>query len=341
MTSMTDEQIDISIIIKALNEEKYIARAIESALHGIEGHQGEVILADSLSSDHTVEIASRYPVKIVQLNRPEDRSCGVGPQLGYQYACGRYIYILDGDMILEPEFIQKAINVMRARPDVAGIAGVVKELGGGNYEFEARKARSGLWSDVGEHEWLVMGALYRREAIESVGYFSNFNMHAFEEQELGLRLRNHGWKLIRIETPAVQHHGHTVGTLELMRRRWRSRYLDGPGEILRATWGKPYFWKALKSQRRLVIMTGFWLWFMLSLFIAPWYLPPFLITVIIMLAFFIVTWVKKRSFYQSGIGFLLWPVRVAGLLRGLFRPQRSPSRPITSTVIVSNGLRPC
>ena len=72
-----------SIIIKALNEEKGIAATLQSALRTLKAVGGEVILADSCSSDRTVEIARGFPVRIVQLTHPQERCCGVGPQLGY------------------------------------------------------------------------------------------------------------------------------------------------------------------------------------------------------------------------------------------------------------------
>src|SRR5579872_4854938 len=100
----------ISIIIKALNEERHIAAAIESALAAIEGIDGEVILADSASTDRTVAIAASYPVKVVSLRRMEDRSCGAGVQLGYQYSTGRYVCLIDGDMRLDRDFVAAAIG---------------------------------------------------------------------------------------------------------------------------------------------------------------------------------------------------------------------------------------
>ena len=51
---------------------------------------GEVILADSASTDRTIEIAAKYPIKIVTLQPVEDRSCGTGVQLAYQYSAGRF-----------------------------------------------------------------------------------------------------------------------------------------------------------------------------------------------------------------------------------------------------------
>lgn len=69
----------VSVIIKALNEEDHIASAIESALAGTAGMNAEIILADSLSTDRTIEIAKQYPIRIASLSRPQDRSCGVVP----------------------------------------------------------------------------------------------------------------------------------------------------------------------------------------------------------------------------------------------------------------------
>ena len=60
----------VSVIIKTLNEEQRIAATIESALDAIKQLGGEVIIADSGSSDRTLEIASQYPVTIAQLLPP-------------------------------------------------------------------------------------------------------------------------------------------------------------------------------------------------------------------------------------------------------------------------------
>src|SRR5580704_7273961 len=81
----------VSIIIKALNEERNIAAAIESAIAALAGLDGEVILADSLSTDQTVAIARRYPITIATLKSIEARSCGAGAQLGFQHSKGEFI----------------------------------------------------------------------------------------------------------------------------------------------------------------------------------------------------------------------------------------------------------
>lgn len=59
--------MSVSIIIKTLNEEKRIAEAVESALKALPGGKVEVIVADSGSTDRTIEIAQSYPIKISTL----------------------------------------------------------------------------------------------------------------------------------------------------------------------------------------------------------------------------------------------------------------------------------
>src|SRR5262245_62095924 len=95
----------VSILIKALNEETNIAGAIESAIAALDGISGEILLADSLSTDATVEVARTYPIRIVTLARARDRSCGIGAQLGYQYSSGDYICVMDGDQRLYRGFL--------------------------------------------------------------------------------------------------------------------------------------------------------------------------------------------------------------------------------------------
>ena len=131
----------VSVIIKALNEERHIAAAIESALAAVEGIHAEVIIADSASTDRTVEISSRYPVKIVQLARPDERGCGVGPQLGYQHGSGSYICLMDGDMVLDAGFIKRGLDFLSRNPSVAGVGGLIVEKNVTNLEFRRRVKR--------------------------------------------------------------------------------------------------------------------------------------------------------------------------------------------------------
>ena len=68
-----DRRERVTVIIKALNEERHIDAAIRSALAALAGIDGEVILSDSGSADRTVEIARQYPITILQLKNTAER----------------------------------------------------------------------------------------------------------------------------------------------------------------------------------------------------------------------------------------------------------------------------
>ena len=319
--------IPVSVIIKALNEERHIEAAIRSALAALQGIGGEVILADSGSSDRTVEIARQYPITIVQLKNISERCCGIGPQLGFQLARGEFVYILDGDMELDPGFLPAGLAALAAEQQLGGVGGLVEEESNASYQFRGRKRR-GSEGIARYCKWLDMGGLYRAAALRAVGYFSNRNLHAYEEMDLGLRLGVRGWTLRRIAVRSVLHHGRAEGNWALLARRWRSRYLDGAGELLRAAIGRRYFLRAAATQRHL--LAGLLIWCgliggLLLLPLTPWLL---LTTLAGVFGLVLVRTVRTGSIADAWFGQVVWQVTSLAMVRGFFRKKRDPMEPI-------------
>ncbi len=339
---MTTNNITLSVVIKALNEEDHIAGAIESALRAISEVGGEVILADSHSTDKTVEIASRYPIKIVRLNRAQDRCCGVGGQLGYQFSTGKYVCIVDGDMELVDGFIVNAICDLEKNPSIAGVGGRIVEKNLESLEFQARLLRAPENLQPGIVDRLNGGGVYRRSAIESIGYFTNKNLHSYEEYELGIRLRSAGWILKRLPTNAILHFGHKTEAFALLFRRWRSGYALGLGELLRSSLGKPYFAVILREIQVFRLYTA----------VITWWVALFLLVafelfvgyggefaVFLALLPIAVMTIKKRSLVMGIYSLVSWNVYALGMLRGLFNRQRFPSDPIDAETVMYDGHR--
>lgn len=76
----------VSIIIRCLNEEKHIGRLLsgimEQTIKDI-----EIIVVDSGSTDATLSVASRFPIKIIHI-RPQDFSFGYALNVGCAAATG-------------------------------------------------------------------------------------------------------------------------------------------------------------------------------------------------------------------------------------------------------------
>lgn len=327
--------MSVSVLIKTLNEQERIGATIESVLAAI-GPQDEVIVADSGSRDGTLEIASRYRIKVVQIAPQEAPSCGLGPQLAYQYARGDYLCLLDGDMVLDPDFLARARAFLDAHPDAAGVGGHVEEMNLQNLEFARRKARGGSEYAAGPVDRLNGGGLYRRAAVDQAGYLSDRNLHGYEEFDLGIRLRALGWTLHRLDIPFVQHFGYEMNAYALLLRRWRSKYLRGIGEVLRAGWGKAHWPALLTGIRELRLWAAVYggLISMLALLVL---VPDKSVAIGICLAMALgavaVMSLKHRSVSLGVYAVTAWLFMAAALPLGFFQPRRDPAAWIESRVV--------
>jgi glycosyltransferase involved in cell wall biosynthesis len=82
----------ISIIIRCYNEEQHIGRLLEGIkLQTVQ--DSEIIVVDSGSTDATLAIASRYPIRIVSINK-EDFSFGYSLNAGCSAASGDILVVV-------------------------------------------------------------------------------------------------------------------------------------------------------------------------------------------------------------------------------------------------------
>lgn len=311
----------VSILVKTLNEAANIERCVRSCLAALDGIDGEVIVADSLSDDETVVLASRYPVQVVQLRHRRDRGCGVGAQLAYQHSRGKYVYVIDGDMELPPDFVREALAVMEREPRVGGVSGQLEELHPDTDLARIRgKRRRSAHAGVGPVQALHGGGLYRREAIDDAGgYLTHPSLHAHEEFELALRLRARGWSLIRIAAVSMRHAGHTDAAFSLLLRRWRSGYAYGSGELIRLTAGQPYFGRVLRTFPFHFLAWAWWLVAVVSIALLPWNPWAAAIALFASLLPILGMMVVKRSAFLGLYAVAGWHVFAAGAVVGAVR----------------------
>lgn len=90
---------DISIIIRTLNEEKYLSELLKSIKKQIiKNLKYEIVIIDSGSSDKTLEIAERYRCRITYIEKNKF-SFGRSLNLGCLFSKGKYLVFISGHCV--------------------------------------------------------------------------------------------------------------------------------------------------------------------------------------------------------------------------------------------------
>lgn len=95
--------VSISVIIPAINEEKYISTALESLRKQIY-RNFEIIVKDGESTDRTVEIAEEYTNNVISC---KDVSVGQARNQGAEEASGDILVFMDADSEPPPNTLEK------------------------------------------------------------------------------------------------------------------------------------------------------------------------------------------------------------------------------------------
>jgi len=326
-----NKKTSITVSIKTLNEAQGIEKTIDSVRAQLQDYPHQIIVADSLSTDNTRELAVAKDAMVVCLDNVADRCCGIGHQLGWLYSEGDYLLLLDGDMELAPNFLDTAVEFLENHPEYAGVAGSVEMDDATNYEFRSRKQRLHLIYPQGDTDHLAGGGLYRRTAIEKVGYLSNLNLHAFEEAELGLRLHAAGFKLHRLPALYFSHASYTMQTVKMLAYRWKNGSLFAPGELMRCSWGQKHFFAALGIVRNESIFALYLIFVLVCMISMNGKL--IVLSLVPLVAFIALKSIKNKSLMDGLQSVMILILFSVGLFRGLFTRIKDPMKKPAVTVI--------
>jgi glycosyltransferase involved in cell wall biosynthesis len=329
---------ELSIVIIARNEAKNIARAIESVLRATEvWPQTEILLVDSASTDETVEIAKRYPINIVRLPSTWFLSVPAGRLIGMHYTRGDLVLHMDGDMELDPEWVNRSVSFALEHPQVGAVGGYWrnvylqdKKIVGEEDDFRDPQGR------VLAVEYVGGAALYRRCAIEAMGGFHPF-IRGEEGVYLCMGIRHAGYRVIRLPYLMSRHYCVPPQSLAYSLRRLRLDMWLGYGQVPRYYWGTELFWTYLKERGSafMVFIAGMFvsiaalllsIFFKNILFFGSWLL--------IVIGLMVIFTIKKRSLSKALASLIARAGITYSAVRGFLMTPRSPSEYPTDAEIV-------
>jgi len=202
----------VTIIVPERNEEKFIARCLESILHQDYGPEYfEVIVVDGISTDKTCEIIQRLQREHKNLHLLDNprRIVPTALNLGLQRAKGEIIIRVDGHATIAPDYISRCVEMLEeTKADcVGGPINSISENQDGRAIALAMSSKFGVGNSrfrvsggyEGYVDTLAFGA-YKKSAFERIGVFDE-ELVRCQDDEFNYRLLKNGGKIYM--TPKV------------------------------------------------------------------------------------------------------------------------------------------
>lgn len=185
---------DISVVVPVRNAEAML----DGCLASIQAQDPrEIIVVDGNSTDGSLEIARRYGATILS---DGGRGLPAARMLGAREASGRFVALVDSDVLLQPDTLARLRDELLRGGFDAIQAGLESVSGPGYWgQALAHHHRSGR----SKHWFGLSATLVERETLLSFGFDPRFS--SGEDIELRWRLRNAGAKAFVSETTVVEH----------------------------------------------------------------------------------------------------------------------------------------
>lgn len=319
----------ISVVIPARNEEKTISECIESIIAALDNSfEYEIILVDSDSTDHTIEYAMKYPIRIIKLRKEWELSPSAGRFIGTVFSRGQYIFFVDADMIIEKNWIIEALKQFEKSTSIAGVGGIIYNITNMNDKTNPRR----LNRKIGNVKYIAGPAIYKKSILQEVGNVNPF-LRGCVERELGYRIGKKGYNQIRLNERICYHVQKAQSMNEI---KEKTSYYRGIGQFIRLHFTIQNIFEMLWTYKRNlingIIIAAYALSILLSFFFNKLYT---LLIVLGTILFLIVLSTKKKHVIKK-IWFLVCISFLSqfNFFIGFFRQKRKPDEYPTNVEII-------
>ena len=209
--------MSVSIVIPVYNQQKYLGRAIRSAIASRVFCDVEILVINDASTDHTQDVLDSFgdSVRVIQ----NDTNSGLPFSLnrGIRFSTGKYIVRLDSDDWIHaklPEIMSFFLDLNNSIDAVASDYYIVDET-------QERKAHmSSLENPIG------CAIMFRKEHLIDIGLYDQ-EMLWHEERELMHRFKKK-YNIHHIPLPLYRYyiHGSNMTLNDSMMNKYDSLYLD-------------------------------------------------------------------------------------------------------------------
>jgi cellulose synthase/poly-beta-1,6-N-acetylglucosamine synthase-like glycosyltransferase len=194
----------VAIVVPARNEERYIAKCIDSVL--AQDYPKELIdlyICDGKSSDHTASVVNAYSQKYpnVHLLINERQSTPFGLNMGIRASSADVVIILGAHAELYPSYVSNCLKAFDGDPRIGCTGGIIENIYenetaevigmGMSSSFGVGNAHFRTGNKSGFVDTVAFGA-YKREVFAKIGYFDE-ELIRNQDDEFNYRLTRAGY----------------------------------------------------------------------------------------------------------------------------------------------------
>jgi cellulose synthase/poly-beta-1,6-N-acetylglucosamine synthase-like glycosyltransferase len=228
----------VSVIVPVLNGEATISTLLESLSKlTYPKDKLDFQVVDGKSTDKTIEIVKRYPVKLVMQN---GNGLNAARNTGIKNSESEIVAFTDSDCVVPEDWVQRIVKNFEVT-QVGCVGGSIKGYDGDFLSEYADNSFMPVLRIFEKHEVLDSVKLlqrypagcnmaFRRKALEAAGDFDESIRHAFDEDELVERVCKTGYKMA-LDPDCLILHKHRTSLKELLKQNFR--YGRGIGFLLR------------------------------------------------------------------------------------------------------------
>src|SRR5665647_114105 len=108
----------VTVIIPCYNQGKFLSDTINSILIQTYPYFEIIIVNDGSTDVETLEVLDQCKWDKTSIFHIENSGVSIARNTAISHAKGKYILPLDGDDIIAPTYLEKAVKVLESKPDV-------------------------------------------------------------------------------------------------------------------------------------------------------------------------------------------------------------------------------
>jgi glycosyltransferase involved in cell wall biosynthesis len=260
----------VDIIVIGRNEAQHLARVLATAQASAErmqarhGLPARLCYVDSGSTDDSRAIAALHGARVTQAH-PGYRTAANGRASGLALTNGEYVFLLDGDCEVHPDWLTEGLAYLMAHPEAGGVGGrgeSLRQVGGQTVRVCERREAPPEGEEVRDHIGTGgHGFLARRAALEQAGGYEAAQISQ-EEALLYCRMWKQGWAVRRIPAAMMTHLDDDLADAERGWRKFRglaARHGLAKGSVLRRALLAEKVGAQILAFYRLELAHGLWL----------------------------------------------------------------------------------